>query len=271
MIEFFSPLFFYAIATGLCAGIVAGLFGVGGGIIIVPALLFLFHLMDFPSPMVMQMAVGTSLATIIFTNTVATWNQHRRQSVNWSAVAQYTPGILMGAWLGAWLAIRLDGGLLQMVFGLFEIGIGLRMISSRKTAETPQQARTVHPLVTPWVGVLIGAISALFGIGGGTLSVPALTLISRLPIHLAVGSSSAIGIFLAISGAFGFLQGGWSQINLPAGSWGYIIPEAFFGIVTGTLITTSIGVKLAHSLSPILLKKSFGFFLLVVGVRLMMG
>ncbi len=260
-----------AVITGLCAGVVAGLFGVGGGIIIVPALLLLFHLADLPAAYLMQMAVGTSLATIVVTNLMATWKQHQRQSVNWQAVGYYTPGILMGAWLGAQLAVRLDGGLLQTLFGLFEIGVGWRMITLGGEDEMGCRSQPLSRILSACLGGGIGLVSALFGIGGGTLSVPALTLISRLPIRLAVGSSSAMGIFLALSGALGYIMAGWNNTALPLGSWGYVIPEAFFGIIMGTLLTTPFGVKLAHTLSPTLLKKGFGLFLVVIGLRLAVG
>jgi uncharacterized protein len=265
-----SLLLIGAVATGLGAGVVAGLFGVGGGIVIVPALLLLFNMAGLPGEHLMQMAVGTSLATIVITNTMATWKQQQRQSVYWLAVRYYTPGILVGAWLGALLAVRLDGGFLQTLFGLFEIVVGLRMVSSRQAADDRRPV-SLGRLLSPVIGVAIGTISSLFGIGGGTLSVPALTLLSHIPIRIAVGSSSAIGIFLAISGALGFILAGWDSSLLPVGSWGYVIPEAFFGIITGTLLTTPLGVKLAHSIPQNLLKKSFGYFLVLVGVKLIVG
>ena len=266
-----STLLYSAIAIGLAAGIIAGLFGVGGGIIIVPALLFLLHQAGLPPTYIMQMAVGTSLATIIITNLLATYKQHNRQSVNWRGVAYYSPGVLCGAWLGAQVAVRLDGALLQILFGIFEIVIGLKMILSSNQAQDETQVVRLHRLPSLLIGGIIGSISSLFGIGGGTLSVPALNLISRLPIRSAVGSSSAIGIFLAISGAAGFIQAGWSSEVLPADNWGYIVPEAFFGIIIGTLLTTPIGVKLAHSLPPTILRKSFGYFLLIVGGKLIIS
>ncbi|MBF0357447.1 MAG: sulfite exporter TauE/SafE family protein [Magnetococcales bacterium] len=266
-----SILLYSSIATGLAAGIIAGLFGVGGGIIIVPALLILLHHAGLPPAYIMQMAVGTSLATIIITNLMATFKQHSRQSVNWRAVVYYTPGVLCGAWLGAQLAVRLEGALLQILFGIFEIVIGTKMILSSNKPQGETQAVRLRRLPSILVGGIIGTISSLFGIGGGTLSVPALNLISGIPIRSAVGSSSAIGIFLAISGATGFVQAGWNSGFLPAGNWGYIVPEAFFGIIIGTLITTPIGVRLAHTLPPIILRKSFGYFLLIVGGKLIIS
>jgi uncharacterized protein len=270
-VNFVSILLLSSIATGLGAGVVAGLFGVGGGVIIVPALLLLFHLVDLPTTHLMQMAVGTSLATIVITNLMATFKQQRRQSVNWLAVGYYTPGVLCGAWLGAQIAVRLDGGLLQTLFGIFLLMVGFKMIKSSSKKQQEDKPISLRRLSSTIISIIIGAVSSLFGIGGGSLSVPALTLIARLPIRIAVGSSSAIGIFLAISGASGFIHAGLNNPDLPAGTWGYIVPEAFFGIIMGTLITTPIGVKLAHTLPPAKLSKSFGFFLILVGVKLIIG
>lgn len=264
-------LFPSAMLTGLLAGVVAGLFGVGGGILIVPALLFLFHLHDLPADLLMQMAVGTSLATIVVTNTLATWSQHRRSSVHWPVVARYAPGVLLGAWLGSQVAVQMAGELLQFLFGIFEVLIGGQMILAGSQDHAVGGEVRMRGWVPSAIGCGIGAVSALFGIGGGTLSVPAMTLFTRLPIRMAVGSSSAVGIFLAAFGAFGFITAGWGEPRLPPGAWGYVLPEAFFGIVAGTVLTTSYGVKLAHRLPSYLLKKGFGVFLLLVGIKLMVG
>ncbi|MBF0193126.1 MAG: sulfite exporter TauE/SafE family protein [Magnetococcales bacterium] len=270
-INFISLLLVASIITGLGAGIIAGLFGVGGGVIIVPALLLLFHLTELPTTHIMQMAVGTSLATIIITNLMATFKQQRRKSINWLAVGYYTPGVLCGAWLGAQIAVRLEGELLQLLFGIFLLTVAIKMIKSGEDKKQDNKPIRLQRLSSTIISLIIGALSSLFGIGGGSLSVPALTLISHIPIRVAVGSSSAIGIFLAISGAAGFINAGWNKPDLPTGSWGYILPEAFFGIIIGTLITTPIGVKLAHTLPPAKLRKSFGVFLLLVGIKLMIG
>lgn len=260
-------LFIGSLVTGLVAGVMAGLFGVGGGILIVPALLFLFHIDGINPVFSMHLAVGTSLATIVFTNISATWNQHKRQSVHWYFVRHYTPGILLGAWLGARWAVRLDGGILRILFGLFEMAVGLNMLLT-KSRDARDVGWRVPDKFTPLVGLVIGGISSMFGIGGGTLSVPALNLLSKLPMHHAVGSSSAIGVFLAIAGVFGFVQAGWHNNALPPEAWGFVMPSAFFGIAAGTLLTAPVGVRLAHALSAEVLRRSFGVFLLVVGTGL---
>ncbi|MBF0614518.1 MAG: sulfite exporter TauE/SafE family protein [Magnetococcales bacterium] len=261
-------LFFGSLLCGLIAGIIAGMFGVGGGIIVVPVLLLLFHLNEIHPDIIMQLAVGTSLATIIITNLSATWNHHRRQSVQWHTAGHYTPGCLLGAWLGSKLATLMSGSLLILLFGLFEIYVGLKMIrSSTPTTTTPTP---LPKWLTSTIGIGIGGLSALFGIGGGTLSVPALTLLSGLPMTRAVGTSSAIGIPLAVAGTLGFIQAGWQVNTLPPDAVGFVLPTAFFGIATGSLLTTPLGVRLAHAMDPAKLKKGFGFFLLIVGIKLLL-
>lgn len=264
----FSMWLAAAFITGLGAGVVAGLFGVGGGIVIVPALLVLFKIEALSPDHLMQMAVATSLATIVVTNSLATWKQQQRKSINWQAVAYYTPGILLGAWLGALTAVRLHGGVLQILFGIFEIIVGSKMITAKNRDGSEYGLPRLGGASSALIGVIIGSVSSLFGIGGGTLSVPALNIVAKIPIRIAVGSSSAIGIFLAFSGTIGFILAGAESSFLPAGSWGYVIPEAFLGIIMGTLLTTPIGVKLAHTLPPAYLKKGFGIFLLLVGINL---
>ncbi|MBF0418320.1 MAG: sulfite exporter TauE/SafE family protein [Magnetococcales bacterium] len=260
-----STHFFAFILSGLGAGLIAGMFGVGGGIIVVPVLLFLFHLEAIDPLITMQLAVGTSLATIVITNIAATWAHHQRDGVNWRLARLYLSGTIVGAMIGSQLAASISGARLVMLFGLFEIVVGIQMVR----AKPPQPgAHRLPDAATPALGVVIGTISALFGIGGGTLSVPSLTLLSGLPMRQAVGTSSAIGTPLALIGAIGFVHAGWHHPALPADTFGFFHPLAFLGIVIGSLVTSHLGVRLAHALDQTLLKKGFGIFLLLLGIKL---
>ncbi|MEO5353587.1 MAG: sulfite exporter TauE/SafE family protein [Magnetococcus sp. XQGC-1] len=269
--SFLSLQFAGYLATGLMAGVTAGLFGLGGGIVIIPALLFLFHLDGINPVISMHLAVGTSLATIIFTNLSAAWNHHQHGSVSWPMLRRYLPGVLLGVWMGAQLAALLDGNLLRSLFGLFEIAVGLRMLQAgRASSATPESSDLPErPFVTHLVALLTGTLSAFFGIGGGTLLVPALTLLSGLTIHQAIGTSSAIGAVLALVGTTGMVQSGWENAALPPDTLGFVVPLAGLGVIIGTLTTTPIGVKLAHAIEPQQLKKGFGALLILVGMKLL--
>lgn len=261
-----SFLFFGSLVCGLFAGVIAGLFGVGGGILIVPVLLFLFF-QDGINPVIsMQLAVGTSLATIVITNISATWSHHLRNGIHWELVKQYLPGILLGAWIGSQLASIMAGSLLIKLFGMFEIIVGVKMMLAVNGKQKPinVEANWINPLI----GIGVGTLSSMFGIGGGTLTVPALTLLSGLPMTQAVGSSSAIGVALAMAGSLGYIHAGWGHAALPPGAVGFLVPVAFFGIIAGTLVTTPLGVRLAYALQSQRLKRGFGFFLLAVGIKL---
>ncbi|MBF0159183.1 MAG: sulfite exporter TauE/SafE family protein [Magnetococcales bacterium] len=261
-------------AIGLIAGLIAGLLGVGGGIVIVPALLMLFDGQGIDPAITTQLAIGTSLATIVITNSSATWHHHQRHTVHWPLVGSYATSALLGSWLGAHLAAMMSGPLLRQLFGLFEIAIAIRLMTAGHAPATQQPEQTSGtPPLRSWLGLplgsLVGLLSSLFGIGGGTLSVPMLTLINRLPMRQAIGSSSAIGMALALAGSIGFIQSGWQHPLLPAGAFGFILLPPFLAIVAGTLITTPAGVRLAHRLDPVKLKRIFALLLLVVGVKLL--
>ncbi|MBF0124916.1 MAG: sulfite exporter TauE/SafE family protein, partial [Magnetococcales bacterium] len=259
--------------VGLVAGIIAGLLGVGGGIVIVPALLLLFDWHGIDAAVATQLAIGTSLATIVVTNSSATWHHHRRHTVHWPLVWSYAGSALLGSWLGAHLAALLSGPLLRQLFGLFELVVAVRLVIPPSPPDPLSHKGRGGE--RGWLGLplgsLVGILSSLFGIGGGTLSVPMLTLIHRLPMHQAIGSSSAIGLALAFSGSIGFVQSGWHHPLLPSDAVGFILLPPFLAIVAGTLVTTPMGVKLAHKLEPTKLKRIFALLLAIVGVKLLLG
>jgi len=246
------------------AGLLAGLLGVGGGLIIVPALLWLFVIQGLETPHLMQLAVGTSLASIVFTSLSSIYAHHRHQAVLWPKVLALTPGILVGALLGALLADQLASQQLTTLFALFEVLVALQMWFGR----TPQQQRQLSNGVMNLAGIIIGAFSALIGIGGGTLTVPFLSAINT-PIRQAVATSAACGLPIALAGTVGFIVIGWGNSQLPAGSWGYLYPPALLGIVISSVLFAPLGARLAHRLPTVLLKRFFAGFLLVLGLKLL--
>jgi len=247
---------------GLFAGVVAGLLGVGGGLIVVPILATLFTSQGFASQHLMQLAVGTSLATLVFTSLSSMWAHHRRGAVNWRLMRQLSGGIVLGGWLGAVLAVWLGGLLLAGLFGIFELLVAAHMVFGRSPAPHRSGPGRLRNLIA---GVLIGAVSALLGIGGGTLTVPWLTW-HNLDIRAAVGTSAACGLPIALVGSTGFMVAGWGQAGLPAASNGYVYWPAVAGISIASVGSAPLGARLAHYLDQRKLKRVFAGFLACLGV-----
>lgn len=255
------------LVTGAIAGTLAGLLGVGGGIVIVPALAWSFTRSGLAPEHTMHLAVGTSLMTIVVTSLASARAHHQRGAVLWDVVGKLTPGILVGALLGAMVADELPSRTLQTLFALFLLTVSLQMSLNRKPAprrELPGR------LGTGVAGAIIGLLSALTGIGGGSLTVP---FLGWCNIHLrnAVATSSACGLPIAVAGAAGFLVAGLDEVNLPRWSSGYLYWPAFAGIVLTSGLFAPLGAHLAHTLPVTMLKRMFGGFLFVVGLKMLLG
>lgn len=250
------------LGLGTIAGILAGLFGVGGGLIIVPALVFSFTTQGFSESVLTQMALGSSLATIIFTSINAVRAHAKRQAVLWPIAGWMSLGILIGAALGALTASSLQGALLQKIIGLFALLMAAQMffnLAPKTRKPIPNSAGLAFS------GSLIGWASAIFGIGGGSLSVPFLSWRS-IPIQQAVATSSACGFPIACAGTLGFMWVGWQQPELPQWSFGYLYLPAVVGIASTSMFTAHIGARWAHRLSPVVLKRLFSVLLCLVGL-----
>ncbi|HEY5599682.1 MAG TPA: sulfite exporter TauE/SafE family protein [Candidatus Manganitrophaceae bacterium] len=252
--------------VGGIAGLLAGLLGIGGGIVLVPALIFLFESLSVPREILTHLAVGTSLASIIFTGAASAWAHHRRKNVDWSIVWGMAPFIVIGAPIGALLAGALEGGDLKRLFGCFELLIAARMLLSWEGA--PGAGRVSKRLLYPAGGLAIGIVSSLFGIGGGTLTVPLIVTLMGRPIKTAVGTSSAQGAVIAIFGAIGFVHQGWGRPSLPPGAWGYVSIPAALLIAAASTAAAPFGALLAHRIDPSYLSRIFGILLIGVGMRL---
>lgn len=258
----FSMEFLLYLVLGAAAGVLAGLFGVGGGIIIVPVLVLSFTAQGVDPQVLTHLAVGTSLATIIFTSINSVMEHHRKGAVQWPIFAWMTLGILLGAGLGSLTAASIQGPMLQKIIGVFAIVIAIQMALDLK----PRASRAVpSKLGLTAAGGVIGWASAIFGIGGGTLNVPFLTWRS-LPMQQAVATSSACGLPIAVASALSFMLIGWSQPQLPEWSLGYVYLPAMVGIAFTSMFFARFGARLAHKLSPRLLKRLFALLLLCVGV-----
>lgn len=249
--------------TGCLSGVLAGLFGIGGGMIIVPALIVVFTWLQVDPAVLTQLAVGSSLAAIVVTAVSATRTHHEKGAVHWPVFRALAPGLCVGVWLGAQLAHRLPGSQLQVMFGVFallvaaQMGLGLQ----------PKPSRALPgPLGLSAVGGAIGGVSALFGIGGGSLTVPFLSW-CNVRMQEAVGTSAACGLPIALAGTASYIVTGWDGPSLPVGSTGYIYWPAVVGIVLCSAPCARFGATLAHRLPAVQLKRAFALFLLVLGIQ----
>ncbi|MEK5751716.1 sulfite exporter TauE/SafE family protein [Acinetobacter variabilis] len=249
---------------GAIAGFAAGLFGVGGGLIIVPILYIVFTQLQYNPSVIMHMAVGTSLATIIVTSISSVMAHHQRGAVLWDVVRNLAPGLVIGSFLGAGIADYLSGQGLQLLIGFFAVWIAFRMFRGAHYQVDPNQKLPSAALQLA-AGGGIGVASAIFGIGGGSLTVPFLNRCGVV-IQKAVATSAACGLPIAVAGALGFIWFGQkAEIEVP-NTIGYIHIYAFIGISVMSFITAKFGAKVAHLLSPVLLKKCFAALLTTVGL-----
>ena len=230
---------------GCLAGLLSGLMGIGGGIVIVPFLAWHFGRLGFPADAVMIMAVATSLATILVTSISASLAHHRLGAVDWTTVRRLAPGILAGAVLGSVIADLLPARAFKLLFSGFLLHASLRML--RQPAKTLIDSEPLKLGHFGTAGVVIGALSSILGIGGGTLSVP--FLVRRgYPVRTAVAVSSACGFPIALAGSLTYIALGWGNARLPDWSFGYIHLPALTGIVLTSVPLAPMGAALAHRL-----------------------
>jgi len=256
------------LATGVISGLLAGLLGVGGGVVIVPALILLFAHLGFAPDLIAHLAVGTSLATIIGTGLTSALAHNRRGGVRWEIFRRLAPGIVLGAWVGAAIAGFLPQIWLQRVFGVFLLIVGTRMLWSRP-ADPSRQPSVPGALGLAAAGGGIGALSAIVGIGGGSLTVPYLARVG-LSMRQAVGTSSACGLPIALAGTLGFMVIGWGKAGLPVGSTGFVHWPAVGAILLASMPIAPFGARLAHSLPIPILTRIFGVLLVGVAARLLL-
>ncbi|MBL1377184.1 sulfite exporter TauE/SafE family protein [Zobellella iuensis] len=251
------------LVLGAFAGTLAGLFGVGGGLIIVPVLIFSFKLQGIGGDWVAHMAVGTSLATIMFTSLSAIQTHHSRKAIDWRLAALLSAGIVFGAWLGGFTADKLSGLHLQRLIGLFAWAMAAQMLfhlAPKGGSGLPRKPVQVA------VGGVIGWASGIFGIGGGSLTVPFLSWCS-VPMQRAVAVSAVCGFPIALVGALSYVVHGLPHQGLPAEAWGYVYLPAMIGISLASMPFARFGAILAHKLSAIALRRAFAGFLILVGAK----
>ncbi|ASP37717.1 hypothetical protein CHH28_03085 [Bacterioplanes sanyensis] len=260
-------VFLLFLAVGALAGLLAGLFGVGGGMVIVPVLVLTFEAQHLSADVLTHMAVATSLATIVFTSISSVLEHHRNGAVQWPLVTRLSVGIVIGTAIGVALITQVPGPVLQNIIGVFALLLAGKMFFDLN----PGSDGTI-PSVPAMVGAggVIGFGSSWFGIGGGTFTVPYLSWM-RIPMRQAVATSAACGLPIAITGAISNVWAGWNNPLLPSWSSGFLYWPAIVGIVLTSVPMAKVGARLAHRLDQNKLKKGFALLLLVVGLRFLLG
>jgi uncharacterized protein len=255
------------LALGTFVGFLAGLLGIGGGMVMVPFLLILFQAQGFPFETKMQVILATSMATIIFTAVSSVRAHHAKGAVNWQVVLTMAPGILVGAMVGTRIVAKLSTQFLGIFFTAFLFYTATQMLLNFK----PKASRTL-PGRTGLVvaGMVVGVLSALVGAGGGFFSIPFLTW-SNVPIHGAVGTSAALGFPIAVFTTIGNVFNGWNMPNVPQPSLGYIYLPALVGISISSVLTAPFGARLAHRLPVATLKRTLAVMLYLLGLRMLYG
>ncbi|QPC42592.1 sulfite exporter TauE/SafE family protein [Kaustia mangrovi] len=256
-----------AVAAGIGGGVLAGLLGVGGGIVIVPALYFALSLTGMEPGLVMQVSVGTSLASIIFTSLSSAHGHYQRGAVDFKLLKLWAPSLLVGVLAGSSFGGLIDGRVLMGVFAAVAAAVALDMLlRKQKDGTTP---RSFSKPVWAGFGVVAGAISAMMGIGGGTVCVPLLNILGY-DIRKAVGTSAAIGLIIALPGAIVYMITGFGSEGLPPYSLGYVNLLAAAIITPLTVLFARLGVRIAHAIPQRALRLAFGLFLGLTAARMVL-
>lgn len=251
---------------GALAGVLAGLLGVGGGIVLVPAYFYAFQTLGYDGPQLMQMCLATSLATIIITSLRSVMSHNKKGAVDWEILRSWGPGIVIGAVLGMLVAASLRSTTLQGVFGGLALIIGLYMGLGRSEWRLGQQMPRggARAVLSPMMGFL----SVLMGIGGGSFGVPLMSLFNT-PIHRAVATAAGFGVIIAVPSVIGFLMLPIDPSQRPPFTIGAVNMVAFGITIAMTLITAPFGVRLAHAMDPKPLKRVFAVFLTLVALNML--
>ena len=267
----FDPVFLLVIAalaaTGMVAGLLAGLLGVGGGIVIVPVFFWGLGIAGLIPDIASHLAVGTSLATIIPTSISSMRAHHRKGNVDLILLKRWGVTIFLGAALGGIAARFIPGEVLRSIFGVVALLVAVNMALPKQftVASAPPVSRWLNGIIS----TIVGFLSSLMGIGGGTLSVPILTSFSA-PVHKAVATAAALGLLIAIPGTIGFIWAGWGHPDLPPLSLGYVSLPAVLVIAPFSFLFAPIGARIAHALNPRPLKLTFALFLGITAARMLL-
>lgn len=258
----------YYLILGLFVGYFSGLLGIGGGLIMVPVLTYMFGLQHIPPDNILHLALGTSMATILFTSLSSTYQHHAYKAVNWDAFLFITPGILLGTALGALIVGHVATHYLTIFFVVFVYLAATQMLVGLKPHVTRDYPTRLNITIA---GTVIGAISSIVSIGGGVLSVPYLVW-HKQPLRNAIATSAALGFPIAFGGTIGYIANGYYLgTGLPSYSLGYVYLPALLWLVTGTMLTAPLGARTTHSMPLGVLRKIFAMILFVLATKMLLN
>jgi uncharacterized protein len=250
---------------GLFVGWFAGLLGIGGGLILVTLMVYLFTMQGFPEDRILHIALGTSITSIVFTSVSSLRAHHKHGAVRWDIVRAAVPGLVVGTLLGTFVADLLKSKYLAIFFVIFVYYSAVQMFVNAKPKPSRQLPGTAGLNLA---AVMIGVLSALVGVGGGVMTIPLMSM-CNVPMRNAIGTSAALGLPIAMAGAIGFIVTGLGKDHLPSFSVGYVYLPALIGIVIGTLITVPSGARMAHTMPVSRLKKIFAVILFTLATRML--
>jgi len=255
------------IAVGILAGLLAGLFGIGGGLVMIPMFLWGFKVAGFAPEIIVHLAFGTSLLIIIPTAVSSAMGHRKRGNVDWHLVMRMSLGSLLGVAIGSTLAAGLSGDTLKGLFGLMQIGVGGRLFTK------PPQLPEGDPFPGTWgkvlvIGMVVGSFSAFFGVGGGVIAVPLVMVLLHQSMHRAIGNSSGLMVVSALAGTVSYIWHGWGNPQLPSFSFGYVNLLVAVLVAPFTIIMARVGVRIATRMSHAKLVKVFAVLIILVGVRM---
>ncbi|MCU0827376.1 MAG: sulfite exporter TauE/SafE family protein [Tabrizicola sp.] len=258
------PMFIALLAIGAVAGVIGGLLGVGGGIVLVPAFFYAFGYLGYGGDQLMQVCIATSMATIVITSLRSVSSHNKKGAVDWEVLKTWGPTLVIAAAVGTFVASRVSSLTLQAVFGGLAGLAGLWMAFGRDSWRLGE-VMPIQPVRSLLAGA-VGFFSAMMGIGGGTFGVPLMTLYA-MPIHRAVATASGFGVLIAVPAVLGFLF--LPVANAPPYTVGAVNLPAFLVVIGTTLLTTPLGVRLAHAMNPKPLKRAFALFLTLVALNML--
>ena len=258
-----TPQIISLLILGMATGLIAGLLGIGGGMIMVPFLTILFTQANFAPEHILHMAIATSMTTIMFTSVSSVRAQLKKQLINWRVVKVLVPGIFVGGALGGSEVFNLlNTSWLTLFFACFQLFSAYQMLANKK----PKPSRDLPGFLGLFgMGGLIGMMSSLVGAGGAFISVPFM-MWCNMPVHNALATSSALGFPIAIASAIGYIYGAYDLPGLPANSLGYIYLPALLCISMTSVLLAPAGVKLAHAMNTIQLRKTFAYILILIAM-----